>query len=41
LPDKKYPKEELVGLMGRALAQWPSLRSANEAPVVFRRAVAR
>jgi hypothetical protein len=37
LPDKKYPKEELVGLMGRVLARWPSLRSAAEAPVVFRR----
>jgi hypothetical protein len=37
LPDKKYPKEELVGLMGRVLARWPSLRSAAEVPVVFRR----
>lgn len=40
LPDRRYPKEELVGLMGRVLAKWPSLRGPREVPVVFRREVA-
>ncbi|MFZ5440015.1 MAG: gliding motility protein [Myxococcota bacterium] len=40
LPDRKYPKEELVGLIGRALGRWPGLRSERERPRVFRREVA-
>lgn len=37
LPDRKYPKEELVGLLGRVLGKWPALRGTGEAPQVFRR----
>jgi hypothetical protein len=40
LPDRKYPKEELLGLIGQVLARWPSLRGKNEAPVIYRREVA-
>ncbi|MBL8923879.1 MAG: gliding motility protein [Myxococcaceae bacterium] len=40
LPDRKYPKEELVGLLGRVLARWPALRSDAERPRVYRREVA-
>lgn len=39
LPDKKYPKEELVGLLGRLLHRWPELRGAAEQPLVFRAAL--
>lgn len=35
LPDMRYPKEALVGLMGRILHAWPDLASAREKPVVF------
>jgi hypothetical protein len=35
LPDKKYPKEHLVGLIGRLLHQWPELRSERERPLVY------
>lgn len=34
LPDKKYPKEELVGLIGSVLVHWPGLRGPREQPVV-------
>jgi len=37
LPDKKYPKEQLLGLIGTIVHRWPELRSANEAPVICRR----
>jgi hypothetical protein len=37
LPDKKYPKEKLVSLIGEVLNRWPELRSAAEQPVVYRR----
>ncbi|HKI21008.1 MAG TPA: hypothetical protein VKA15_24155, partial [Isosphaeraceae bacterium] len=37
LPDQKYPKEQLIGLIGAILHRWPELRSANEAPVLYRR----
>jgi hypothetical protein len=40
LPDRRYPKEELVGLIGRVLARWPKLRGKNEQPQIFRREVA-
>ena len=35
LPDKKYPKEELVGLIGRVLHRQPQLRSRREQPVIY------
>lgn len=38
LPDRRYPKEELVSLIGHVLARHGSLRSAREQPVVYRRA---
>lgn len=38
LPDKFYPKEELVGLMGLLLHRWPSLRGEHEHPHTFRAA---
>lgn len=36
LPDKKYPKPELIGLIARTLAAHPSLASAAERPIVYR-----
>ncbi len=36
LPDKKYPKAELIGLIARLLAAHPSLASAAERPIVYR-----
>lgn len=36
LPDKKYPKEALVDLIGQLLHRWPELRSAREMPVIYR-----
>ena len=35
LPDIKYPKEELVGLIGHVLHNQPSLRSRREQPVIY------
>jgi hypothetical protein len=35
LPDKHYPKDRLIGLLGRLLHRWPELRSGRETPVVF------
>ena len=35
LPDKKYPKEHLVGLIGQILHEWPELRGPRERPVVY------
>ena len=40
LPDKRYPKEELVGLIGRVIHAWPSLRGPREMPVIYRRSPA-
>jgi hypothetical protein len=37
LPDTKYPKEQLIGLIGRVLAARPELRGPHEQPVVYRR----
>lgn len=37
LPDSHYPKDQLVGLIGRLLHRHPQLRGAQEAPVVYRR----
>src|SRR5262245_32932195 len=36
LPNKKYPKAELIGLIGRVLAVHPGLASAAERPVIYR-----
>jgi hypothetical protein len=35
LPDKKYPKEQLVGLIAQTLHQWPQLRGPRERPVIY------
>jgi len=35
LPDTRYPKERLVGLIGHILSRWPALREKGEEPVVF------
>jgi hypothetical protein len=35
LPDRHYPKDRLIGLIGRLLHRWPELRSAHEVPVVY------
>lgn len=40
LPDEKYPKEALIGLIAKLLARWPELRGPQEEPVVYRRKVA-
>lgn len=37
LPDKKYPKEELIALLGKVLSSNPQLSSEKERQVVFRR----
>jgi hypothetical protein len=34
LPEKRYPVEELVGLIGAILHRWPALRGVREQPVV-------
>lgn len=36
LPDVRYPREKLVGLIGQLLHRWPELRSEAEQPVVYR-----
>jgi len=40
LPDKRYPKDALVALIGAILARWPALRGEREQPTVFRKGVA-
>lgn len=35
LPDRRYPKEKLVGLIGQVLHRWPSLRTSAERPRVY------
>jgi hypothetical protein len=35
LPDKKYPKEELVGLIGHVLYAYPALQNETERPVIY------
>jgi hypothetical protein len=35
LPDPNYPREQLIGLLGRVLARWPGLRQERERPVVY------
>jgi hypothetical protein len=40
LPDERYPKEALLGLIGALLVRWPELRGPREEPVVYRRSAA-
>jgi hypothetical protein len=40
LPDTRYPKEKLMGLIATLLQRWPELRGANETPVVHERPAA-
>lgn len=40
LPDHHYPKEALLGLIGRILAGYPELAGERERPLVYRRQVA-
>jgi len=40
LPDKKYPKEELAGLIGQIIHRWPVLRGTSEKQVIYRRTAA-
>ena len=40
LPDEKYPKEALLGLIGALIERWPELRGPREMPVVYRRTAA-
>lgn len=37
LPDKKYPKEELIALIGKVISANPDLAGAKEQPTVYRR----
>lgn len=37
LPDERYPKEQLVGLIARILARYPELAAPTERPVIFRK----
>lgn len=37
LPDKRYPKEKLFGLIARVIHRHPELRAPEEQPVVFER----
>jgi hypothetical protein len=39
LPDRRYPKERLLGLIARLIHRWPELRSPREQPVVYEKAV--
>jgi hypothetical protein len=38
LPDVRYPKERLLGLIAQIIHRWPELRGAREQPVVYERA---
>ena len=35
LPGKRYPREQLIGLLGEILHRWPELRGERERPVVY------
>jgi hypothetical protein len=35
LPDMKYPKEALLGVIGRVLHHWPELAQGREKPVIY------
>jgi hypothetical protein len=38
LPDVRYPKERLLGLIAQLIHRWPELRGAREQPVIYERA---
>jgi hypothetical protein len=38
LPDVRYPKEKLLGLIAQLIHRWPELRGPREQPVVYERA---
>ncbi len=38
LPDVRYPKERLLGLIAQLIHRWPELRSPREQPVIYERA---
>jgi hypothetical protein len=40
LPDTRYPKERLLGLIAQLLHRWPEMRGANERPAVYERQAA-
>jgi len=40
LPDTRYPKERLLGLIAQLLHRWPELRGAHEQPLVHQRRAA-
>ena len=40
LPDTRYPKEKLLGLIADLLHRWPELRGLREQPVVYERKAA-
>jgi hypothetical protein len=38
LPDVRYPKEKLLGLIAQIIHRWPELRGPREQPVVYEKA---
>jgi len=38
LPDVRYPKEQLLGLIAKLIHRWPGLRGPKEQPVVYEKA---
>lgn len=36
LPDDRYPKEAVIGLIGRLIHRWPDLRGRDEQPRIYR-----
>lgn len=38
LPDVRYPKEKLLGLIAQIIHRWPELRSVREEPIIYERA---
>jgi hypothetical protein len=40
LPDEKYPKEALLGVIAGVIAKRPALRGSREEPVIYRRSAA-
>ncbi len=37
LPDLRYPKEDLLGLIAKLLRHWPELRGPGEQPVIYKK----
>ncbi len=38
LPDVRYPKERLLGLIAQLIYRWPELRGPREQPIIYERA---